>query len=90
MELNGLELSPIDVADPVARWDLYLSLVDAQETLSASFAYDVELFSAVTITRMLRHLEAILRHIAANPNVSLDALIEITRPAQRVFLKRSA
>lgn len=77
VELNGLELSPIHVADPVARCDLYLSLVDAQQTLSASLAYDVELFSAVTIARMLRHLEAILRHITANPNVSLDALIRM-------------
>jgi hypothetical protein len=77
VELNGLELSPIHVADPVARCDLYLSLVDAQQTLSASLAYDVELFSAATIARMLKHLEAILRHIAANPDVSLDALIKM-------------
>jgi len=77
VELNGLELSPIHVADPVARCDLYLSLVEAQQTLSASLAYDVELFSAATIARMLRQLEAILRHITTNPDVSLHALIEL-------------
>ena len=76
-ELNGLELSPIHVDDPVARCDLYLSLVEAQQTLTASLAYDVELFSAVTIARMLRQLEAILRHITTNPDVSLHALIEM-------------
>jgi hypothetical protein len=76
-ELNGLELSPIHVADPVARCDLYLSLVEAPQTLSASLAYDVELFSAATIARMLRQLEAILRHVTTNPDVSLRALIEM-------------
>jgi len=74
-ELKGLELSPIHVADPVARCDLYLSLVEAEQTLSASIAYDVELFNAVTIARMLRQLEAILRRITTNPDVSLHALI---------------
>jgi hypothetical protein len=76
-ELNGLELSPIHVADPVARCDLYLSLVEAPQTLSASIAYDVELFSAGTIARMLRQLEAILRHITTDPDVSLHTLIEM-------------
>ena len=54
--------------DPgIARFDLMLELIDADERLSGWLEYSTDLFDAATMARMAAHLQTLLEAIVANP-----------------------
>jgi non-ribosomal peptide synthetase component F len=61
--------------DPgIARFDLVLELIDADEGLSGWLEYDTDVFEASTIGRMTRHLLTLLEAIVANPEERISRL----------------
>ena len=68
LELPGLELALLPVDIGIAKFDLSLILEEtADGALAATLEYSTDLFDATTVRRWARHLETLLRGIAAEP-----------------------
>jgi hypothetical protein len=67
IELPGLTMSSVHTAPEAGHFDLCLSVSNAKGSMSASLAYNANLFEDDLIKRMLDHLEAILFAIALQP-----------------------
>jgi amino acid adenylation domain-containing protein len=72
--LRGLSAHFVDVDPGIARFDLTLELIDANERLSGWIEYSTDLFSAATIARMAAHLRTLLEAIVANPEERISRL----------------
>jgi hypothetical protein len=83
LALPGLGLSPLEAENEVARADLYLSLMNTGQSLSATIAYSRDLFDAPTVRRMLRDFEALLCHVTARPEAALDELCGLLSEGDR-------
>jgi non-ribosomal peptide synthetase component F/acyl carrier protein len=83
LELKGLSVSPRAMSNEVARFDLYLSMVETEQGLNATVRYNIDLFDVATITRMLKDFEAILRQVATNPDETVESLITTLVEAER-------
>jgi amino acid adenylation domain-containing protein len=51
--------------------------------LKLEFRYDLRCFQPVTVIRILRHIEAIINSIVAEPNVQLGSLIDVVDKLER-------
>jgi amino acid adenylation domain-containing protein len=80
--LDGLTVSVLETDSPVAKFDLSLSMVEEAEGLTASLAYDTDLFDDTTVTRLLNHWQTLLEAIVLNPDQRSAALPLLT-PAER-------
>jgi amino acid adenylation domain-containing protein len=72
--LPGLRTRFVDVDPGIARFDLALELVDADQGLSGWLEYDTDVFEVFTIARMTRHLLTLLEAIVANPEERISRL----------------
>ncbi len=82
VELPGLTLTPVIADGGTTHFDLTLHIVDTDQGLLATAAYNTDLFDADTITRMLAHFRTLLEAIAKDPDRRLSALSLLT-DAQR-------
>ena len=74
LELPGLTLQLLPTDTVTAKFDLTLNVTEADGQLVASFEYNTDLFSQVTIERMSGHFTRLLDKIVANPNVPIRDL----------------
>jgi amino acid adenylation domain-containing protein len=86
LKLSGLELTWMDTANDIAKFDLSFFISETSTGLYAWFEYDTELFERPTVARMLRHFEVLLEAIAANPDARLSELPMLTE-AEREQLR---
>ena len=70
----GLSVHFVDVDPGIARVDLMLELIEADERLGGWFEYSTDLFEAPTIARMAAHLRTLLEAIVANPEERISRL----------------
>ena len=82
VELPGLSLNPVIADGGTTHFDFTLHIVDADEGLVATAAYNTDLFDADTITRMLAHFQTLLEVIVKDPDRHLSDLSLLT-DAQR-------
>jgi non-ribosomal peptide synthetase component F len=75
--LTGLDVSVLEPAGSVARYDVHLDMIDSQEGLVGSFIYDANLFKAETIARMSENYKVLLSNIAGNPDSTLSMLSDV-------------
>ena len=78
LSLEGLTLSIDDCHTGTSRFDLYISLTETGDSITAVVEYDTDLFEPDTIKRMLRHYEALLSGIADDVDQrvsSIDLLV---------------
>ncbi len=61
-----------------AKYDLWLTLGERADGLSASIEYRTDLFDAITVERLLEHLHLLLEGALADPDRALSALPMIT------------
>jgi amino acid adenylation domain-containing protein len=66
-ELHGLTVSTMEADSGTIKFDLSLSWFETEEGLSGALQYNTDLFDALTIERMGRHLERMLQSFAALP-----------------------
>jgi amino acid adenylation domain-containing protein len=85
LELPGLSLSPVEIGTGTTHFDLTLHIEDTEQGLAGTFAYNTDLFEAVTITRMLGHFRTLLEAAAAAPERRLSDLPLLTE-AERAQL----
>ncbi|HYX26460.1 MAG TPA: amino acid adenylation domain-containing protein, partial [Thermoanaerobaculia bacterium] len=83
--LPGLAAEPLPVASRTAKFDLTLSLVPAGAGLGGWLEYATELFDAVTMQRLLAHLERLLAGLA-DPEARETRLasLPLLAPAERL------
>jgi amino acid adenylation domain-containing protein len=65
--MAGLAIEPFDTGPVPAKFDLELSMVEADGALAASIVYATDLFDAATIERLAGHLARLLDAIVADP-----------------------
>ena len=67
VEVSGLSLSPVEVDNGTTHFDLTLHIVDTEQGIVGTLAYNTDLFEAVTIKRMLGHFQTLLAAVAVTP-----------------------
>jgi amino acid adenylation domain-containing protein/non-ribosomal peptide synthase protein (TIGR01720 family) len=85
LRLRGLELSPIDLDNGTAKFDLFLSTHEEQGELAGVWEYALDLFEPSTIDRFTRHFRALLEGAVtapADPIARLPLLSEAERHQQ--------
>ncbi|HEY2292123.1 MAG TPA: amino acid adenylation domain-containing protein, partial [Thermoanaerobaculia bacterium] len=85
--LPGVVAAPLPVDNRTAKFDLTLSLVPAGDGLDGWLEYSTELFDAVTVRRLLAHLERLLAGLA-DPEARETRLstLPLLAPAERLQL----
>jgi amino acid adenylation domain-containing protein len=74
----ALRITPAEVADLTAKFDLILWLEEAADELRGYWEYSADLFQAATLGRMTEHLRALLESMAAAPEARIGALPLLT------------
>ncbi len=74
LRLPGLEASEIMANTETAKFDLTLGLTESGGELYGSLQYNVDLFEAATIERLVQHYELLLQSIATQPDQQLSQL----------------
>jgi amino acid adenylation domain-containing protein len=82
LELPGLTISPLEVENERARFDLALFLTETERGIVGKWKYKTELFEEPTIARMSTHFETLLSSLAAQPDARIDTL-EMLSTAER-------
>ncbi|HYH82011.1 MAG TPA: amino acid adenylation domain-containing protein [Longimicrobium sp.] len=82
----GASVAPLEVVQPVSRFDLSLFVVQSAGAWRAAAYYRTDLFDRATLERMLGHLERVLEQVAADPDVRLSALELPGRAERRLVL----
>lgn len=75
IELPGLAFRSREVDNGTSKFDLKLSLWEAQDGLRGSFEYQSALLNATTIARMATRLERVLQQVVAQPDIRLNDLV---------------
>ena len=83
---KGLNVSPVKVAGETAKFDLTLSVSEANSALRASLQYNTDLFDEATITRMLGHFRDLLEGIVDNPEQRISELPLLTEAEKHQLL----
>ncbi|MEG4288204.1 amino acid adenylation domain-containing protein [Microcoleus sp. C2C3] len=86
LELSGLSITPLEVENPTAKYDLTLLMTETEQGLTASLEYNSDLFDRATITRMAGHFVTLLEGIVANPQQRVSELPLLTVPEQHQLL----
>ncbi|RUS95287.1 hypothetical protein DSM106972_090630 [Dulcicalothrix desertica PCC 7102] len=86
MEMPDLTLTPLEVEDIAAKFDLSLSMMETQEGLQARWDYNSDLFDATTITRMAGYFQTLLESIVANPQQRISNLSLLKEAEQHQLL----
>lgn len=77
---GGLIMTPLEVDDRTAQFDLTLLMANTGQGLTGSLNYNVDLFDSATIERMRAHWITLLEGIVADPERQLSNLLLWTGP----------
>jgi amino acid adenylation domain-containing protein len=86
LELPGLTLQSETTETGNAKFDLMLYTWQRPDGLRAVLEYNIDLFDAGTIIRMLSHFETLLESIALNPNQRLSELRLLSQEEEHTLL----
>jgi amino acid adenylation domain-containing protein len=73
-ELPGLTMRPLAGSETAAKYDLTLALTEGSGGIGGTLEYNVDLFDAPTMVRMLDHWRALLAGVVADSGSRLSAL----------------
>lgn len=78
--LTNLTLTPFNIDNGIAQFDLTLSVSRENGRLLGSFNYNSDLFNPQTVRSMLSHWQTLLTELVAHPDVPLGQLPLLTPP----------
>jgi amino acid adenylation domain-containing protein len=78
LTLPGLNITPLEQDDAIAKFDLTLNIEEEDGQLYCLWEYATDLFYAETIQRMAGHFEVLLTAIVDNPAQSISHLPMLT------------
>lgn len=87
MEAPGLILKRLDLPTETSKFDLSLTITDAEPSLPAVIEYSTDLFEGATIRRMLTHFQNLLKGAVADPGQRLSELPLLTEVERRQLLE---
>ncbi|MBW3585942.1 MAG: amino acid adenylation domain-containing protein, partial [Cyanobacteria bacterium 0813] len=71
LEFRGLSLTPLEVHNGTAKFDLTLELEESAEGIRGWFEYNTDLFDPLTITWMANNFQTLVEGIVAHPEQRL-------------------
>lgn len=74
IDLEGLTITPFEVENQIARYDLTVELFENSGGMRAIFEYNRDLFDSPTIERMAGHYRRLLESVVGDPEQRLSAL----------------
>ncbi len=86
VRLADLTISHVPLDTQTAKFDLWLSMRETEAGLQTEVEYNVDLFDAATIERMMGHFETLLESIAADVDQPIDRLPILTDRERRQIL----
>jgi non-ribosomal peptide synthetase component F len=87
LRLKGLTLTALPTDHFAARFDLLLSLTEADGGITGSLQYRQDLFDAETAERMVEHYQTLLAGAAADPGQRLSRLPMLSERERRQQLE---
>jgi amino acid adenylation domain-containing protein len=89
-ELPGLAVRDLQSKSDTTKFDIMLDMIEEQDDLIAVLEYNTDLFDDSTITRLLRHFQTLLGHIAANPEQSVACMPILAAEEQQLLMNWNA
>ena len=86
VEQSGLTLSPVEADSETAHFDLTLQIADTDQGLTAALVYNIDLFDATTIARMLENFQTLLAAVVADPEQRVADLPLLTETERQQLL----
>jgi amino acid adenylation domain-containing protein len=86
MDLPDLAVHAVESSNRAAKVDLFLSVAKRSEKLTGYLTYDTALFDTAMITRMVGHLQSLLRGIIAEPDQRVSVLPLLTQEERHQLL----
>ncbi len=87
IELFGLEVSPYQIENRTAKFDLTLEAIELDEQINFHLEYRTRLFKQTTIERFSKHFINILGAVAENPALLLDEIVFFDSRRERANLR---
>ncbi|QYX31215.1 non-ribosomal peptide synthetase [Sphaerospermopsis torques-reginae] len=78
LELPNLQLTPWELEQAVAKFDLTLLMTETEQGIEGIWEYRTDLFAVETIDRMIGHFQTLLDHIIAQPQKPIHELSILT------------
>lgn len=73
---SGLTMTPFEVENGIARFDLAVFIWDMPDGLQGTVEYNTDLFETTTVARLVKNFATLSRLIVTQPEVRLNAVIE--------------
>jgi acyl transferase domain-containing protein/acyl-CoA synthetase (AMP-forming)/AMP-acid ligase II/acyl carrier protein len=86
MDLGGLPLEPLTLEQQAAQFDLTMMAAEADGRLTVSLEYNIDLFGAATIDRLLANFQTLLEGIVAQPDCPIGVLPLLAEAERRQLL----
>jgi amino acid adenylation domain-containing protein/thioester reductase-like protein len=86
LQLPGLTLEPLEIADQTAKFDLGMGLSDSRTGLRGVVEYKTDLFDDATIERLVGHFQTLLEGAIANPDQRIADLPMLTSAERQLLL----
>ncbi|RKI63758.1 non-ribosomal peptide synthetase, partial [Corallococcus sp. AB049A] len=86
LRLPDLSLLPVEVENPIAKFDLSVSFMEIPNGLSGMLEYSTELFDAGTIQRLVAHLLTLIEAGVERPDTRVSRLPLLTAAERRDML----
>ncbi|WP_017328296.1 non-ribosomal peptide synthetase [Synechococcus sp. PCC 7336] len=90
IELPGLTLSPMEISNERAKFDIALFVSETSAGLQGMWRYSADLFDAATIRQLSQHLTLLLSSFAHSPTSRIDSLDMLTPEEQKTQAARKA
>ncbi|ACK67014.1 amino acid adenylation domain protein [Rippkaea orientalis PCC 8801] len=74
LELPGITLTPLDLYEGEAKFDLVLFIEETDDGIEGTWKYKSNLFKATTITQLSTHFQTLLNSIVNNSNLTIEDL----------------
>ncbi|MFB2838245.1 amino acid adenylation domain-containing protein, partial [Floridanema evergladense] len=87
VDLDGLKLTPVEVENAIAKFDLGLGMESTPTGLVGWWEYNTDLFDSSTILRMTGHFVTLLEAIVANPQTQISQLPILTATEQQQLIE---
>jgi amino acid adenylation domain-containing protein len=85
LKFEGLTLHPLGVEVTTAKFDLVLNIWETAQGLTGAMEYNVALFEAATVKRMLAHFERLIASIVGQPDDPINTLEFMSEDENRLL-----
>ncbi|MEW6736875.1 MAG: amino acid adenylation domain-containing protein, partial [Acidobacteriota bacterium] len=82
IELSDVTISPLNIDNKTAKFDLILFLWENSEGIRGKIEYNADLFESATVARLVGHFQILIEGILNDPDLRLSQLPLLTKAEQ--------